>query len=144
MRRLLPASWNADGERVAKTNVLLYFALPSFSLRLLFWLIFILAFYSANLITARAECTYRRLCDSRNGALKKLTNFIRSVRPSDLYSSVFILLSHKTRSAARYMLTFPKQMYCMFSKIQTCRFENLRKDIDLFYTNGSIPIDFYP
>ena len=28
--RLLSATWNADGERVAKTNVLLYLALPSF------------------------------------------------------------------------------------------------------------------
>lgn len=52
--RLLPASWNVDGERVAKTNVLLYLALPSFSSPLLFfWLVFILAFYFANLAARR-------------------------------------------------------------------------------------------
>lgn len=75
--RLLPASWNADGERVAKTNVLLYLALPSFPPSFFFLPVFILAFYSANLTIARmadpqAECIYRRLCDFRNGALKNL------------------------------------------------------------------------
>lgn len=57
---------------------------------LLFWLVFILAFYSTNLTAVQIHepSVFTNDCDSRN-ALKNL-------HMSDLRSSVFMLLSHKT------------------------------------------------